>query len=250
MQAIKLLKDSVCKKLFPEFFDLPTHQFEKDGIDSSAASQPGASSLEDEVGFMDGLIFLDSECVPPALTVESTDTGLIYPTNLESTNLVLQSGLGWFHQTGEILYDAYGDPTFTLQPVNGDLPLLHEQRTAMYETDEIVFALLPASPQPNCEGPFLHWTDAISLVQNPQNPTSFVCHTVDPDAPYQRLLECEQVVQGDDWHIPQVPSTQARKLGWGAIRNMVRACKIFLSRIRSRMVRLQFLYPSKSFCQF
>ena len=266
VQAIKLWRDSVCKnakKLFsPEFFDSPTYQFEQDGIDSSAAPQPGATSLDyglGDIDNMDDCIFFDPEYCP--LTIESIGTGLTYPTNLESTNLELQTELSWFDQTGEPFYDA---SPFTPHPLNGELPLLHEQRTAMYGTDETVPALLPP-PEPNYEVVALpncntsgspavmlqtstfNWRDQISGPQNYQDLTSFLWQTIDAGPPYDRLVEFEQVAEGDDWYIPQVPQTQARRLGWCAIINMVRACKIFLSRVRSRMVRI-LPHPSKSFC--
>lgn len=269
VQAIKLLKDSVCKMAFhkktPEFFDSPTYQFEQDGIDSSAAPQPGATSWDYGPSFFDTMddFFPDPEYSPPALTIESIDTGLPYPTNLEPTNLELQTELSWIHQTGEPFYDT--SHNFTPHPLGGDLSLLHEQGTAMYGTDETVSALLPL-PEPNYEVVALlncntsgspasmlqtstfNWSE-IPVPQNYQDLTSFVCQTIDAGPPYDRHVECEQVAEGDDWYIPRVPQTQARRLGWCTIRNMVRACKIFLSRIRSRMVRI-LPHPSKSFCHF
>lgn len=247
VQAIKLLRDSVCKKLF----DSPTYQFEQDGIDSSAAPQPGATSLDyglGDIDNMDDCIFFDPEYCP--LTIESIGTGLTYPTNLESTNLELQTELSWFDQTGEPFYDA---SPFTPHPLNGELPLLHEQRTAMYGTDETVPALLPCypsgSPAVMLQTSTFDWRDQTSGPQNYQDLTSLLFQTIDAGPPYDGLVEFEQVAEGDDWYIPQVPQTQARRLGWWAIRNMVRACKIFLSEIRSRMVRI-LPHPSKSFCHF
>jgi hypothetical protein len=212
------------------------YQFEQDGIDSSAAPQRGATSLDYGHGYIDNMdIFFDS------LTEESIDTGLTYPTNLESTNLERQTALSWCYQTGELFYDT---SHFTPHPLNGELPPLHEHRTAMYGTDETV----PASGTPAVmlQTSTFNWGDQTPVPQNYQDLTSFLCQTIDGGPPYDRLVEFEQVVEGDDWCIPQVPQTQARRLGWWAIRNMVRACKIFLSRIRSRMVRI-FPHPSKPF---
>lgn len=251
VQAIKLLRDSVCNRLFTtEFFDSLTYQFEQDGIDSSAAPQRGATSLDDELGYIDDFDDMDDCIFFDSLTEESIDTGLTYPTNLESTNAELQTELSCFHPTGEVFYDA---SHFTLYPLNGELQPLHEQRTAMYGTDETVPALSPP-PEPNYEVvALLHGNTSGSpavMLQtstfNWMDQTSFMCQTIDGGPPYDRLVEFEQVVEGDDWCIPQVPQTQARRLGSWAMRNMVRACKIFLSRIWSRMVRI-FPHPSKPF---
>ena len=254
MLAIKFSKDSGYKKPFtPETFDSPTVQFEQDGINSSAAPQPGAASLDFWLSYIDNMD--DPENSPPAHTIESIDTGLTYPTNLE-----LQTELSWFHQTEEPYHDA---SHFTPQPLNGDLPLLHEQRTAMYGTDETLSALWPP-PEPNNEFVTLshcntsrnpammlqtstfNWTDQSAVPPNYPDLTSFSYQTTDPL--YECLVECEEVAEGDEWYIP-LPPTPARRLGWWAIINMVRAWIISLSRIRSRMVRI-LPHSSKSVCHF